>query len=390
MDHRAYWVWLQHAFGQGSRLPWELSRRFAGGVEEFFQSGPKLWNTLSFITERQAASLFDFSLNEAEAQIEYAEKVGCTVITPECEKYPEPLRHISDPPAVLYVKGELPDMEASPAIAIAGARKALDVSVEAARKIGYQLACGGAVVVSGGAVGIDAAALTGAMDALGRVVSVLPVDLSSSYVSKNASLRREIPEKGGALVSEYFMQSQPSLGSFQVRNRIITGLSAGVVLIQAAKKSGTMIYARHALEQNRDVFVYPGPPDVAEYEGSRALLRDGAKAVTCGEDILEEYGYRYSAAPREIFPSDPDYDGLFDEMELPEELAFGDPGTAGEGSGAGPEASQILAALEGATLTVSQLEERTGLNAGTLLSHLTELELEGRVESVSGRRYRLG
>lgn len=382
MDHRAYWVWMQHAFGQGSRLPWELNKRYAGGVEEFFQSGPKLWNTLPFLTERQAASLFDFSLNEAEAQIEYAEKVGCTVITPECEKYPEPLRHISDPPAVLYVKGELPDLEDRPVIAIAGARKALDVSVEAARKIGYQLACGGAVVVSGGAVGIDAAALTGAMDALGRVISILPVDLSSSYVSKNASLRREIPEKGGALVSEYFMQGQPSLGSFQVRNRLITGMSTGIVLIQAAKKSGTMIYARHALEQNRDVFVYPGPEGAPEYEGSRGLLRDGAKAVTCGEDVLEEYGYRYSAAPSDFLPPEPDYEGLFDDLVLPEELALGDSGA--------PEGSRILAALEGGPLTVSQLEERTGLNAGALLSQLTELELEGRVESVSGRRYRLG
>lgn len=392
MDHRAYWVWMQHAFGQGSRLPWELDRRFAGGVEEFYRGGARLWNSLAFITERQAAALFDFSLGEAEARIEYAEKTGCAVLTPECEKYPECLRHISDPPAVLYVKGELPDLEARPAIGIAGARKALDVSVEAARKIGYQLACGGAPVISGGAVGIDAAALAGAMDALGRVVSVLPVDLSSSYVSKNAALRREIPEKGGALVSEYFMQAQPSLGSFQVRNRLITGLSAGVVLIQAAEKSGTMIYAKHALEQNRDVFVYPGPEGALEYAGSRALLRDGAKAVTCGEDVLEEYSQRYAVTPGGLFAGGLDYDGLFDEIPLPGELALGDPGApaAPEEAGVGPEAARILAALAGETLTAAQLEERTGLAAGALLGFLTELELEGRVESVSGRRYRLG
>lgn len=390
MDHRAYWIWLQQAFGQGSRLPWELSRRFAGGVEEFYRGGPKLWNSFSFITDQQAATLFGFTLGEAEARLEYAEKVGWWVVTPECEKYPEPLRNISDPPAVLYGKGELPDLTSRPAIAIAGARKALEVSVEAARKFGCQLACGGAPVISGGALGIDTAALTGAMSALGPVVSVLPVDLGSPYINKNIALRREIPEKGGALVSEYFMQRQPGLGGFQVRNRLITGLCCGVVLIQAAEKSGTMIYAKRALEQDRDVFVYPGPEGAPEYAGSRALLRDGAKAVTCGEDVLEEYGRRFSISPSDIFSAGAGYEGLFDDIPLPvPEAAFGDPGAPEEPEEVSPEDGAILRALSsGGTLTLAQLGEATGLSPGKLLGQLTDLELEGRIESVSGRRYR--
>lgn len=390
MDHRAYWIWLQHAFGAGSRLPWELSKRFAGGVEEFYKQGASLWNALTFISEGQAAALFDFSLAQAEAQLEHAEKVGWMVITPECEKYPEPLRHISDPPAVLYVKGDLPDLEARPAIAIAGARKASDASLEAARKIGYQLACGGAPVVSGGAVGIDAAALKGALSALGHVISVLPVDLGSSYVTKNASLRREIPEKGGALVSEYFSQNRPGFGTFQQRNRLITGLSAGVVLIQAAKKSGTMLYAKYAVDQNRDVFVYPGPPGDPEFSGSQALLEDGARAITCGEDVLGEYDQRYAVMPSELFSLAPEYDGLFDDIPLPgTETALGDPGRMEPEDSRASEDSPILDALADGALTAAQLEERTGLGAGALLSQLTELELEGRIESVAGRRYRL-
>ncbi len=387
MDHRAYWVWLQHAFGAGSRRPWEISKWFEGGVREFYKGGARLWNSLSYITEGQAVALFDFTLAQARAQLEHAEKIGWTVLTPECEKYPEPLRHISDPPAVLYVKGSLPDLDRYPAIAIAGARKATAESIDAARKIGYQLACGSVTVVGGGAAGIDAAALDGAIQSYGRVVSILPVDLSSSYVSQNARLRREILEKGGALLSEYFSQSRPGYSTFQERNRLITGMSRGVVLIQAAEKSGTMIYARHALEQNRDVFVYPGPEDSPEYSGSRALLLDGAKAVTCGEEVLEEYDRRYAMETSGLFSRpDTDFEGGLDrETERERELVFCDPG---DGEELGPEAEKVLTALGGETLTISQLEERTGMGAGALLSLLTELELEGRVESASGKRYR--
>lgn len=388
MDHRAYWVWLQQAFGQGSRLPWELSRRFAGGAEEFYMGGAKLWNSLPFITDQQAATLFGFTLQEAEARLEYAEKVGWFVVTPECEKYPEPLRNISDPPAVLYGKGTLPDLTSRPAIAVVGARKALDASVQAAKRIGHQLAAGGSPVISGGALGIDTAALTGAMSAMGPVVSVLPVDLGSPYVNKNAALRREIPEHGGALLTEYFMQRNPAMGGFQVRNRLITGLACGVVLIQAAAKSGTLIYARHALDQNRDVFVFPGPEGAAEYAGSRALLRDGAKAASCGEDVLEEYDLRFPAMSGPFALPD-EYEGLFDEIPLPEEedeapAALGD-FLEEEGT---PEAQRILAALAAGALTIAQLEEATGIGTGSLLGQLTQLELEGKVESIPGKRYR--
>lgn len=389
VDYRAYWIWMQQAFGEGSPLPWQLSRRF-GSAENFYRGGPQLWNSLSFLTDRQASALYGFTLREAEARLEYADKVGWFVMTPECEKYPEALRNISDPPAVLYGKGELPNLAACPAIAVAGARKAMKASVDAAKNIGYQLAAGGAVVISGGAVGIDAATLEGAMSAMGRVVSVLPVDLGSPYVSKNAALRREIPERGGVLLSEYFMQRNPPMGAFQLRNRLITGLSDGVVLIQAAAKSGTMIYARHALEQNRDVFVYPGPSDAPEFAGSRALLRDGAQAVTCGEEVLEEYDTRYPVRQHSaVVPLPTGFEGIFDSLPLPQaQTALADSGP--EIPACSPEMKEILGAFQGQTLTIAQLEERTGIPAAALLGSLTELELDGLVESVSGKRYRRG
>lgn len=386
MDNRAYWIWIQQAFLPGSRKPMKIFSQYRGGVREFCEGGAKLWNTRRDLTDRETAALRDFSLSQAEARLEYAEKVGWQVLTPECEKYPELLRNISDPPAVLYLKGTMPDLDQTLSIGVAGARKATEASLDAARKFGYQLAAGNACVVSGGAKGVDSAALTGAMGIPGsKLISVLPVSLDSSYVMENARLRKMICAHGGALLTEYFSLSRPELGTFQVRNRLITGLSRGVLLIQAARKSGTMIYASHALDQNRDVFVYPGSAVAEEFSGSRALLEDGARAVTCGEDILADYSGNFDASS---FP--PIYD-LFEDLPLPaQEKGEPVPALADAAAQLSPQAKQVLDALGHEPLSVAQLEEKTGLPASALLGVLTELELDGFAESLPGKRYTRG
>ena len=354
MDNRAYWIWMQQAFGAGSPLPWRIHRSVPGGLEAFYQGGPRLWNSLGGIREQEAAALFSFSLEEAQAQLEHALKVGWEVLTPACGEYPQALTHIYDPPAVLYGKGKLPDMDSRPALAVVGARKATPETQEKAREFGYQLALGGAVVVTGGAVGVDAAVALGAMSGGGPVVSVLPVALNSPYLSKNHFLRQSILEKGGALLTEYFAQQTPGFGTFQVRNRLITGLACGVLLLQAARKSGTVMYASFAKEQNRDVFVWPGPQGDPAFAGGWDLLEDGAKAVERGEEI--------------------------EEAAIP---VLADPGL--------PALSQaqaaVLAALTDTPQAVAQLEEAAGLPAGQLLGALTELELLGLAQSHQGKRY---
>lgn len=394
MDERVYWIWLQQAFGPGSGKPFRLASQYPGGVKEFCQGGPKLWNIRRDLTDRETAALRDVSVSQAEARLEYAEKLGWQTLTPECGKYPGLLRNIPNPPAVLYSKGTLPDIDRTLAIGIAGARKARPECVDAARRFGYQLAAGGACVVSGGAVGVDAAALTGALGIPGSSpVSVLPVSLDSTYITENAKLRAMICSHGGALVTEYFSQQRPEYGTFQVRNRLITGLSRGVLLIQAARKSGTMIYASHALDQNRDVFVYPGPKDSPEFAGSWELIGDGAKAVACGEDILAEYGGG-QAEPTELrFPD------LFEELAHQEQDPPRRRGTSLPGQPApvplgdagadlSPQAGKVLAALGREPLSVAQLAETTGLPASALLGILTELEVEGLADSLPGKRYR--
>ena len=379
MDNRAYWIWMQQAFGAGSPLPWRIHRSVPGGVEAFYQGGPRLWNSLGGIREQEAAALFSFSLEEAQAQLEHALKVGWEVLTPACGEYPQALTHIYDPPAVLYGKGELPDMDSRPALAVVGARKATPETQEKAREFGYQLALGGAVVVTGGAVGVDAAVALGAMSGGGPVVSVLPVALNSPYLSKNHFLRQSILEKGGALLTEYFAQQTPGFGTFQVRNRLITGLACGVLLLQAARKSGTVMYASYAKNQNRDVFVWPGPQGDPAFAGGWDLLEDGAKAVERGEEILEEFQYRFAGRGKIIsLPTPRAWQA--EEAAIP---VLADPGL--------PALSQaqaaVLAALTDTPQAVAQLEEAAGLPAGQLLGALTELELLGLAQSHQGKRY---
>lgn len=380
MDNRAYWIWMQQAFGAGSPLPWRIHRSVPGGVEAFYQGGPRLWNSLGGIREQEAAALFSFSLEEAQAQLEHALKVGWEVLTPACGEYPQALTHIYDPPAVLYGKGKLPDMASRPALAVVGARKATPETQEKAREFGYQLALGGAVVVTGGAVGVDAAVALGAMSGGGPVVSVLPVALNSPYLSKNHFLRQSILEKGGALLTEYFAQQTPGFGTFQVRNRLITGLACGVLLLQAARKSGTVMYASYAKDQNRDVFVWPGPQGDPAFAGGWDLLEDGAKAVERGEEILEEFQYRSAGRGKIISLPAPRAWRAEEEAAIP---VLADPGL--------PALSQaqaaVLAALTDTPQAVAQLEEAAGLPAGQLLGALTELELLGQARSHQGKRY---
>ena len=405
MDDRVYWIWLQHAFGAGSPMPWRLHQRIPGGVEGFYRGGPRLWNSLPEINDQAAAALYSFSLAEAQAQLEYAIKVGWRVITPDSPKYPAALRNIYDPPAVLYGKGTLPDVDQVPAVAVVGARKAKPESENKAKEIGYQLAIGGAAVITGGALGIDTAAAMGVMSGRGQMISVLPVALNSSYLGKNAFFREKILERGGALLTEYFSQQSPGYGTFQKRNRLVTGLSCGVVLIQAARKSGTSMYAALAKDQDRDVFVWPGIPEDPAFAGGRDLLADGAKAVERGEDILEEYLGRFQDL-RKIVPFTVPWESeeppqqplaaLADsgeeeapEKEAPEKKEEPYEGNStSNGANLSPEQASVLEVLEEEPLPAAVLQERTGLPMGKVLGSLTVLELKGLAKSCPGKRYR--
>lgn len=387
MDNRVYWLWLQQVFGAGSPMPMKLNSQYAGGVREFFEGGPKLWSSRRDLNDAAAMAMRDFSIEEAGARLEYAQKVGWQVLTPDCPGYPEPLKNIPDPPAALFLKGKLPDLSEFLSVAVVGSRKPLPVSESAASLFGYQLAAAGAVVVSGGAVGVDTAALEGALRVPGcKAVSVLPVSLDSQYIHKNNRLRAVILSHGGTLLTEYFSQQNPERGAFPIRNRLITGLSRGVVIVQAAAKGGGLLYASRALEQNRDVFVYPGPQGTKEFAGSAKLLEDGAGAVTSGEDVLAEY-----ENPAFHRPPSPETVELFRDFEFPpteEEPAAA--GLEDVGAGLSPTSRRVWEVLGPEPVSVARLAEETGLSSSALLGVLTELEIDGLAHSLPGKRYTRG
>ena len=216
-----------------------------------------------------------------------AAQAGCAVLTPADAGYPAPLREIYDPPAVIYMKGRWSEADDRIAVAIVGSRHCSHYGERTAGHLAYELALRGVTVVSGMARGIDAAAHWGALKAAGRTLAVLGNGLSSIYPPEHRELAEAIAQHG-AVISEYPMRMKPLGHNFPRRNRLISGLSLGVVVVEAAAKSGALITADQALEQGREVFAVPGNIGSLTSEGTHHLLKQGAKLVTSVEDILEE------------------------------------------------------------------------------------------------------
>jgi DNA processing protein len=279
-------------------------------------------------------------------------------------EYPPILARIHDPPFLLWVKGNLAVLP-GPAVAVVGSRSATEYGLEVARRLGNDLAASGVVVVSGLARGIDAAAHRGALDAGGPTVAVLGSGVDVIYPPEHRRLAGEV-ETGGAIASELAPGTGPRRSQFPARNRLISGLSLAVVVIEAPERSGSLITARFALDQGRDVLAVPGSVLTGTHRGSHALLRDGAKLVESVDDILEEIGVP-AAPPRGTAPE-------------------ADPPVSWPADG-----SLVRLMRPGEAYDPDTLAERSGLDAGAVLRRLTELELAGFVRRAeSGRFVRSG
>lgn len=363
-----YWIWLQHAFGAGSAKPVWIGKKFKD-IEEFAQGGKRLWSTMSFISEKELAALSTFTLSEAEAQLEYSEKVGQQVIAYCNEDYPEKLRNIPAPPAVLYVKGEMPDFDSILTISVVGSREATESAVQSARMLCYELSKAGAIIVSGGALGIDAAAHRGAMMGAAPTVCILACGIGYPYLMENYLLRSRVVEKGGALITEYPENTGVFKGTFTVRNRIISGLCTGLLVVEAEEKSGTMLTVSHAVKQNKDIFALPGDVNNPMAKGTNNLIRDGAIPVIYASDILDVYS------------------GMFEKATTPEFAAVKE--IIGERllEGASANAEIVYRVLNTEPMHISKVCEKTGLKVSSIYSSVTELELLGYIRSFSGQRY---
>ncbi|MBQ7415872.1 MAG: DNA-processing protein DprA [Oscillospiraceae bacterium] len=293
-----HWIWLAIRSGMSDRVKAAVLEHF-GDPEDAFYADRGAYKNVEGLTVEDAETLEDKSLASAQKILAQCVDKDIHILTYRDAAYPARLKNISDPPLVLYYKGRLPDFDGQPLIAVVGTRKASGYGLTAAKRMGYQIAQCGGVVVSGMAFGIDGVAMTGALSAGGTVVGVLGCGADVVYPLSNRALFADT-ERRGCLLTEFPPGTPPNKWHFPKRNRIISGLSCGVLVVEAPKISGALITARQAADQGRDVFVVPGNIDVDTCEGSNALLREGAILARTGWDILSEYQAIYPEQVRKF------------------------------------------------------------------------------------------
>ena len=302
------------------------------------------------------------------------------------EDYPDRLRNIYDPPLVLYIRGRWPDFNRLPAVAVVGQRRATPYGIIVTERIAFQLSRAGVIVVSGMAAGIDSAAHNGAVKGDTPTVAVFGTAIDQCYPAKNAGLLRAILHSGAA-VSEYPPGKKTYATSFPRRNRIISGLSLGVLVGEAPAKSGSLITAGLALDQGRDVFAVPGSVDAHSSDGCNELIARGAKLVRDANDVLEEYVGLYTfnqCAPEEPPVGEVTLPKPKPKPAEPKPAAVGP--TLADVYQPKPAADPVLDALEG-ILSLEELCTRCGMDTSQMLSKLTLLELQGKVRQLPGQCY---
>ncbi len=282
-----HWIWLAHRPGVPDWMKAELMRHFSDPEDVYFAE-KGAFSHIEGMTRDMVKALQDRDLKPCEKILADAMTAKLHILTYRDAGYPTRLKHISDPPLVLYYKGTLPDFDAQPVIGLVGTRKASAYGLTAAKKLGGEIARCGGLIVSGIASGIDAMAMGSALSAGGTVVGILGTGADMVYPAQNRGLFRDT-EAFGCLISEFPPGTPPYKWNFPRRNRIISGMSCGVLVVEAPEISGSLITARHALEQGRDVFVVPGNVDQPGFVGSNQLLKEGAILASCGWDVMCEY-----------------------------------------------------------------------------------------------------
>lgn len=415
-----HWIWLAHRPNLSERRKWEILQQFGDPEQAYFANS---YEQLEELSREGYASLMDKDLAASEKILIKCEENGLQVLTAGDAAYPARLKNIYDPPLVLYYRGRLPDFDGSAAIGVVGTRKATPYGLDIARRMGWELAASGGLVVSGMALGIDAMAMQGALMAGSPTVGVLGCGADRVYPAKNKELFEDV-SRYGCILSEFPPEDSPAAWHFPRRNRIISGLCSGILVVEAPKKSGALITARQALDQGRDVFVVPGNVGNPACEGSNLLLREGAQAVGCGWDILEEYASRYpgklrkipgaeSAPHRQVLSvAEPRKDPTAEEKKpekKPRKTPASRPRTGQEKDSreklgidnptaqtyidindilqrCNSQEKTIVLTLQKGEMPVDNLIAETGLKAQSVLAGLTMLEIKGIVSRLPGRR----
>lgn len=398
------WIWLTTRKGIGTRGCASLLRLY-GSAERIYELKESDYSSTEGFDRRWLGPLTDKTLDDAERILRQCDEKGIELLTYCDERYPKRLKNIDDPPALLYYKGTVPDFDAEASVAIVGSRKCSPYGLLHAKQFSRLIANSGGIVVSGGARGIDSMALRGALDSTMPVICVLGCGLDVVYPKENRFLFRDI-EMHGCMFSEYPPGTPPEAKNFPPRNRIISGLSLGVLVVEAPETSGALITANFALDQGRDVFAIPGNLGVKSCAGSNRLLREGAIMVDSGWDVLQQYSYlfpdklrdgRIAENARELYhiryglalpvyspmPIEEAYDkksvdnppakNYSDEKE--KTIKFSD------------DEAAVLSVMEAEPIHCDQITAKSGLPAQRVMAALTMLQIKQRVEKQPGNYY---
>lgn len=368
-----YFVWLQLCLGAGNKRIKKILKNYT--PFEIYNLSETELSQAKIFTQKEKEHFKRVTLKDAKDIVSLCKNNGIEIVIIKDKNYPKPLLEIHNPPLVLYVKGELPDFEEIPTISIVGPRNVSEFGKKSAYSLGYRLAKSGMIVVSGGAIGADSYAHIGALKAKGKTVLVMGCGLLATYLEENRSLREHI-SKSGCLISEYPPEFPASKYTFPVRNRIISGLSLGTVLVEAPLKSGALITANHALDQDRDVFVIPGRPDMIEYKGSNMLLRDCARPLLDTSDIFNEYIPHFPSKIdlEKAYKKEPEMQKNKNNKKILNETLSN-------------QAKIVYNCLDNQKFYPDDL--KTGLSPSELLSALGELEMEFIIRALPGGQYEI-
>ncbi len=367
-----YWIWIQQALGYGNKKISNIIEHYKG-AKDFYNAGLSSWKSFGIFSNLELEKLNNFDFKKIDDIIINCKNLNQTIISYNDDNYPLRLKHIFSPPCVLYVKGNFPkDFNDRLTISIVGTRLAADEALSIAFDFSFDLANKGVIIVSGGALGIDSAAHKGALYAKGETVLISGCGLDVNYPKENDLIRKKILDSS-CIISEFISGIRPLPRNFPIRNRLISGISLGTFIIQAGERSGALITANLAIEQNRDLFVIPGNIRNKLYEGNNNLIKNGAIPVTSPIDILEEY--------KDICVFDFEHDNsikkddkiLDSNIEIIEKLC--------------ENSKNVYNVLTNQKISIDDICIKCNLSINFVLQALTELEIFGLVESYSGRMY---
>jgi DNA processing protein len=370
MEETKYWIWLSSLEGIGPVKAMRLLNTFKHpqivyGMNELQLKEAKL------LTDKNIHEILDKEKRERVNKIHQKMlQQDIKIINIFDDKYPENLKHIYDPPIALYYRGKFLINDFT--IAVVGSRRTTNYGAYSARKLSYELSVKGVQIVSGLARGIDSIAHEGCLNAGGKTIAVLGCGPDNIYPPENMVLFMDIIKSEGLVISEYPPGMPPLQHNFPARNRIISGISSGVLVVEAAERSGSLITAAYALEQGREVFAVPGNIDSKYSRGTNQLIKDGAKMVLCADDIFEEYNYK------EIMPESSKQDALSKRTGKTNFNIF---------KGLSTEEIRLVKIISNGIHGIEEIIQRSNISVKEVNNILFMLEMKGVITQMPGKYF---